>query len=205
MNNSKQPKKKLLISLIAVAGVIVILGAITAHDSRNRSYQRAATANTVNLDSVKHVNASELSRQTGKQSCYRTAWYKSRSCDTYELRVYRTTLNADQFTSDMQQQLLIHGWESDTDVPSTAFFSQFVQKGKTNVQAEVRRLGQASHGMAPLQSNVTILLSYSARQQTKDGIDINYTNGLKNKIDAALNSGDSILLVSSRTTYTTPL
>jgi hypothetical protein len=192
----------IIIVLITVAIVITLL---TLRSTNHESLQSAKTANAISLDSVALLGMPELERQTGWLSCYRTAWFRNRSCETYELRLYSTALDDKLFIDTMQQELLVHGWVSDADIPGSNFFYLSPKHDVKGMKVSVRRLGPAYHGETPMQSNVSMLLTKNKVPQLGSGTTLDYNDSLKQKINTALTNGDRLLLVSSRTTYTTPL
>jgi hypothetical protein len=198
-------KKLNLLIIILLITVVIVVTLLTLRSTNHESLQSAKTANAVSLDSVALLGMTELERQTGRLSCYRTAWFGNRSCETYELRLYRTALDDKQFIDTMQQELLVHGWVADTDIPSSNFFHLSPKHDVKGMEVSVRRLGPAYHGKMPMQSIVSMLLTKNKVPQLGNGTALYYNDALKQKINTALTNGERLLLVSSHTTYTTPL
>ena len=163
---------------------------------------QARTANTTSLDSIMLTNEVELTRQTGQHSCIRTAWYRLRSCETYEYRIYKVANNDEQFMSDMQSSLIVHGWAADTDLNTgNGFFTTKQNKELTYVRTSVARLGYGNNGKKPLQTNIAMVLTNNPSQQIEGFQTIAYSADLKGKLINSVSSGNKLLMLYSTTDY----
>lgn len=197
--NYKTYKRQTLVILVLI---IVFLILVTLRSASNQDQVQARTANTTSLDSVMLSNQVELTRQSGQHSCVRTEWYRMRSCETYELRIYKVSTDDKQFMSDMQSSLIVHGWASDTDLNTgNSFFNVKQNKELTYVRTSVNRLDYAYDGNRPLQTHIAMVLTNNPSPQIEGYEAIDYNAELKSKFTNSIASGNRLLLLYSTTDY----
>jgi len=193
-----------IVTLFAISAAVIVLAVtiVTIRNAGKQALQKATVANTTSLDSVLFPDASELLRQKGELPCIRTAWYRIRTCEVYELRMYKISIADDVYTEAMQEALVVHGWANSVDLPAPGgFFYKEQRKGNTAISAAAQRLAYADNGQGPVQTSLNLLLTTSRTPQLSAGPAINYNDSLTRKINSSLSGSDRLLVVGSRTNY----